>query len=111
MSAAPSPVHDVGLQSERTSLSWYRSGLSFAGVGALLLHTGGFSHPLSELPGIAALVVAAAIMGAAHLRYRSTGRSLARDDNPLPALWLPTVMTVALIALAGAALVVVSDIP
>lgn len=83
-SGHPTGVVDAGLQSERTYLAWQRTGLSFAAVGALLIHAaGGVEHPLADIPGLAALVVGAIILLRAVLRYRSivtaarTGRSAA----------------------------------
>lgn len=80
----PADVVDAGLQSERTYLAWQRTGLSFAAVGALLIHAaGGVRHPLADVPGLVILAVAAVILLRAVLRYRSivaaarTGRSAA----------------------------------
>lgn len=107
----PERVHDAGLQSERTALAWHRSGLAFAGAGALLLHTGDLSHPARELPGVVGLAVAAAIMAAAHLRYRKTLIALRAGRSPSASLWLPTTLTIFVSLLGVAALVVVVTTP
>ncbi|GAC1343452.1 MAG: hypothetical protein NVSMB29_16150 [Candidatus Dormibacteria bacterium] len=63
-------VPDVGLQNERTSLAWFRTGLSFAGVGALLLRSSDLLR--LAVPGVlGALALAAGGAGliTAGLRY------------------------------------------
>lgn len=71
---------DGGLQHERTRLAWGRTALSFAGVGALLLHIGDRSHtPLREVPGVVTLCAAAAIYVLGTYRYRATRPGAGRD--------------------------------
>jgi uncharacterized membrane protein YidH (DUF202 family) len=68
---ADETVADAGLQAERTYLAWQRTGLSFAAVGALLVHAaGGVKHPLSDVPGLIGLAVGAVVLLRGLLRYR-----------------------------------------
>ena len=76
----PQPVLDRGLQAERTRLSWSRTALSFAAVGALLLHANASTgYRLQELPGLLALCSAAATYLLGVGRYHATPRNAARD--------------------------------
>jgi len=75
------PVLDRGLQAERTRLAWSRTALSFAAVGALLLHIGTSpGHRLHELPGLLALCSAAATYLLGVGRYHATHRSVLREQ-------------------------------
>jgi len=77
-------VLDRGLQNERTYLSWQRTGLSYAAVGALLLHgSGGRGLSVRLVPGMLALVAAATLMLRAYLHYRGTHHRVRQD---LPAV-------------------------
>lgn len=91
----PADAPDV---SERTYLAWQRTGLSFAALGALLLHVaGGIRHPLASVPGLAGLVAGAVILIRALVRYpplAAAARRRARTPPPVP--------------LAGVALLVVA---
>lgn len=76
MTRPPAPEHpadltDSGLQSERTYLAWQRTGLSFAALGALLVHVaGGVRQPFADLPGLFGLAAGAVILLRGLLRYR-----------------------------------------
>lgn len=75
------PVLDRGLQAERTRLAWSRTALSFAAVGALLLHIGTSpGHRLQELPGLLALCSAAATYLLGVGRYHATLRNVLREQ-------------------------------
>jgi len=75
------PVLDRGLQAERTRLAWSRTALSFAAVGALLLHIGTSpGHRLQELPGLLALCSAAATYLLGVGRYHATHRNVLREQ-------------------------------
>jgi uncharacterized membrane protein YidH (DUF202 family) len=75
------PVLDRGLQAERTRLAWSRTSLSFAAVGALLLHTGiSTGNRLHELPGLIALCSAAATYFLGVGRYHATTRKVPREQ-------------------------------
>lgn len=75
------PVLDRGLQAERTRLAWSRTALSFAAVGALLLHIGTSpGHRLQELPGLLALCSAAATYLLGVGRYHATHRNVIREQ-------------------------------
>ncbi len=77
----PQQVLDRGLQSERTRLSWSRTALSFAAVGALLLHTGlSTARVLLELPGLLALCSAAVAYLLGVGRYHATPRNVLREQ-------------------------------
>lgn len=82
-----------GLQNERTYLAWQRTGLSFAGVGALLLHMAVTNHrPMAYLPAIVGLLIGAVVLGAAILRYRNIGTATAgRAAGPAPFIGLAAV--------------------
>jgi uncharacterized membrane protein YidH (DUF202 family) len=73
-------VLDSGLQAERTRLAWSRTALSFAAVGALMLHSGlSTGGRLDELPGLIALCSAAATYLLGVSRYHATNRNVARE--------------------------------
>ena len=75
------PVIDSGLQAERTRLAWSRTALSFAAVGALMLHTGmSTGNRLHELPGLIALCSAAATYLLGVSRYHVTTRKVPREQ-------------------------------
>lgn len=79
------PVVDAGLQAERTRLSWARTALSFAGMGALMLHIGNQSGGLlRELPGVAVLGAAAVIYLLGVRRYSHTPARV-RSRRPVAA--------------------------
>ena len=72
---------DGGLQAERTRLAWSRTALSFAAVGALMLHTGmSTGNRLHELPGLIALCSAAATYLLGVSRYHGTTRKVPREQ-------------------------------
>jgi uncharacterized membrane protein YidH (DUF202 family) len=82
------PNASPGLQRERTYLAWQRTGLSFAGIGALLLHVADKDHhPLVYLPGVFGLALGAGILAAALIRYRNP-RAAPATDHPEPAALL-----------------------
>ncbi|MBX6388167.1 MAG: DUF202 domain-containing protein [Frankia sp.] len=64
------PPPDSGLQSERTYLAWLRTALSFAGLGALLLHSALSDRPALLAPGILGMATGAALAVIARQRYR-----------------------------------------
>ncbi|MGI8768720.1 MAG: DUF202 domain-containing protein, partial [Propionibacteriaceae bacterium] len=66
---------------ERTRLAWSRTALSFAAVGALLLHIGTSpGHRLQELPGLLALCSAAATYLPGVGRYHAAHRNVLREQ-------------------------------
>jgi uncharacterized membrane protein YidH (DUF202 family) len=101
----PADAPDV---SERTYLAWQRTGLSFAALGALLLHAaGGMHHPLASLPGIAGLVAGGVILLRALVRYprlAAAARARRRAAPPVPLAGV-AVLVVAL-GLAALALLI-----
>jgi uncharacterized membrane protein YidH (DUF202 family) len=75
-------VLDRGLQAERTRLAWSRTALSFAAVGALLLHNGmSTGDRLHGLPGVIALCGAAATYLLGVGRYHATTRKVQRAQS------------------------------
>ena len=102
------PVFDPGLQLERTSLAWRRTGLALA-VGALValrvLPVVGDS-PWLFLLGGAGLIVAVALLVLAQRRYRCHYRLLSRTPpGPIGGGAIMMVTTAAVALLAAAALV------
>jgi uncharacterized membrane protein YidH (DUF202 family) len=96
---------------ERTYLSWQRTGLAFAALGALLVHaTGGTRHPLAAVPGLASLLAGALILLRGLLRYRSlaaAARGSARAASPgllAGVAAAAAVLGLAMLALLAAAL-------
>lgn len=64
-------ITDPGLQAERTRLSWARTALALAVIGALMLHP--FDHVptlAAQLPGVAMLLLASATWAYGSRRYR-----------------------------------------
>jgi uncharacterized membrane protein YidH (DUF202 family) len=77
----PRRAIDAGLQSERTYLAWQRTGLTFAGVGALLLYSTLSYGPILAAPGALGLLFGALLVARAQWRYRTTVAA-ARNAHP-----------------------------
>jgi uncharacterized membrane protein YidH (DUF202 family) len=91
----PSEVADPGGQGERTYLAWQRTALSFAAVGALLVHYGADAQqPVYSALGVFGLAVAAVLLGIAMPRYRHA-LPAARGERgaAMPLLILLTAVT------------------
>lgn len=74
----PQPVHDVGLQAERTRLAWARTALALAVIGALELHVGRADLALADrLPGLVMLLIAVGCWAYGGRRYLRITRALA----------------------------------
>jgi uncharacterized membrane protein YidH (DUF202 family) len=80
----------AGVQNERTSLAWIRTGLGLAGCAllagrlAMLRDT-----PWAVLAAIACAVLAAGVLGWSHDRYRRAARAMLEQrpvDQVVPAL-------------------------
>jgi uncharacterized membrane protein YidH (DUF202 family) len=98
------------LQSERTRLSWTRTALALAGVGALLAHAGrSIDGATTEWPGLVVLLMAAVEYGAGHRRYRWR-RQCTNNEQTLAAPCSLLAMSVAatITAILGGALLVLS---
>jgi len=68
---------DSGLQNERTSLAWFRTSLSFAAVGALLLRaSGSLDRPLPGVLGALALAFSAVAMLTSTRRYQAADTAI-----------------------------------
>jgi uncharacterized membrane protein YidH (DUF202 family) len=75
-------VLDRGLQAERTRLAWSRTALSFAAVGALLLHSAVTTGDrLHWVPGVVGLCSAAATYLLGVSRYHATNRKVPREQS------------------------------
>lgn len=115
MSRPPPPEHppdvvDAGLQSERTYLAWQRTGLSFAAVGALLVHAaGGIGHPFADIPGLFGLAAGAVILLRGLLRYRWI-TAAARGEGQAASALVVAVVAVAATVLAVSGLVIAAAI-
>ena len=93
----PLSVADVGLQNERTSLAWFRTSLSFAGVGALLIRvSAGLSRPLPAALAAAALALSGVTLLTSATRYGRADAGI-RLGGPVPS---PTRLLGALAAIA-----------
>jgi len=102
-------VFDPGLQPERTALAWRRTGLSMAAGALVTLRI--FPELLgawSVVPAGLALLVAVAVLVAAHFRYRrdhrallaarETGGRVALAGGGLPALGAAATLLFGLLA-------------
>lgn len=67
---------DPGLQAERTYLAWQRTGLAFAGVGALLLHSALSDRIVLAVPGAGGLLCGALLIIRAQRGYRATSAAV-----------------------------------
>lgn len=104
---APREVVDLGLQSERTYLAWTRTGLSFAGVGALIVHGGVEGRTWLTAFGIFGLLVGAVILARSQWRYRATVAAVRANRTPAQA-WLVAALAIAngILCVGGLALVI-----
>jgi len=99
--AAPEPVGDVGLQTERTSIAWQRTALTLTAFSALVLHAAN-SQRLGQAPGAVGIAVALWLLLAAERRYSVSVRRVQEGLSPVaPRMIL--ALTVAVVALAVAA--------
>jgi uncharacterized membrane protein YidH (DUF202 family) len=108
----PTRVADRGLQGERTFLAWQRTGLSFAAVGATLLHFGGTAERCaSGVIGLFGVAAGGLLIAAAIPRYRHFAPA-ARGEHPaaLPLAVFLTALTGAVLAI-GALLLVLDTTP
>ncbi len=90
-----------GLQRERTSLSWDRTGVAFMIVGALLLRGAGPPYlRVGHVPGLLTIALGAALVA-------SASRFFSPDVEPVARPWLIRLVGVATTAVSIAALVTV----
>ena len=106
------PPRDPGLQPERTMLAWRRTALALVVLSALATRYLAVDlGPVAGALGGVGILVAAAAVASAHLRYRAVLRDFAAADageRPLPSggrtLALVTLSTL-VVAAAGLAIV------
>jgi uncharacterized membrane protein YidH (DUF202 family) len=102
------PAQEIpGLQRERTSLAWERTGVGFIVAGALLMRVGGtpYHHPRHAPAALAILFGATLIYGAARRYHRHLeGRSTA---FAAPQWWIRASGVIAVAFSAAALLIVV----
>ncbi|MBL7502220.1 DUF202 domain-containing protein [Frankia sp. CNm7] len=82
---APEPCADAvdpGLQSERTYLSWQRTGLSLAGIGALLAHDALGRHRPLLAGGLLTALAGLLLTARAQRRYRATVAAVRAGRSP-----------------------------
>jgi uncharacterized membrane protein YidH (DUF202 family) len=98
-----------GVQNERTSLAWVRTGLGLAGCALLAGRLAvARDQPWAVGAAVAAAVLAVGVVGWSHDRYRRAARRLQRHrpvDFALPALAL--TLAVVVVGLLGLLLIVV----
>ncbi|WP_037362221.1 DUF202 domain-containing protein [Nakamurella lactea] len=77
-------IHDSGMQAERTRLSWARTSLALAVIGALELHIGRSDLAMVDrLPGLLMLLIAVGCWVYGGRRYLVVTRSLAAGRTVL----------------------------
>ena len=102
--ARPERLYDVGGQQERTALAWDRTGVSLMVVGALYLRGGRPPyHHVRHWPGLAVLVLGAALIVAAYRRYEGQHGAL-REGRPVLSGELVILTGVATAVFSAAAL-------
>ena len=106
-SAHPTEVADPGVQGERTYLAWQRTGLSFAAIGAALVHLGGpGDQRVAGVTGLFGIAAGALLLGGAMPRYRhSVPAARGEHRTATPLLVLTTAVSAVLLGV-GALLVV-----
>lgn len=102
---APAPW-STGLQPERTTLAWVRTGLALTVVSLLLTRLTAGSGVMALATGLSGLVVAEALVIAQAGRHRRNDARL-RAGSLRPAVGAATTLVVATVALAAAALALV----
>ena len=103
----PSVLADPGGQNERTYLSWHRTGLSFAAVGAALVHAGGHgTQRLSGAIGLFGIAAGIVLLCGAMRRYRHSATAV-REERPTaaPLLVLTTAVSTAVLGISALLLV------
>lgn len=99
----PSEVADPGGQGERTYLAWQRTALSFAAVGAAVVHYGAEdSQPVATALGALGLAMAAVLLAAAMPRYRhALPAARGQHRTALPMLISVTTLTCGLLSVGA----------
>ena len=94
--------YDPGLQNERTSLAWSRTGLALL-IAVLLAAriTLGELGPVTVIFTIFTLPLAVGVLVSASRRYRSAHRALHAPTAWLPDARLPAAVTILVLSLAG----------
>jgi uncharacterized membrane protein YidH (DUF202 family) len=88
-----------GLQPERTSLAWDRTGLAFIVAGALLIRAVGSPYPdLRQAPGLVALAFGGFVIAATAHRARRAASGTDSARPPRLMLWVAVVTVQASLA-------------
>ena len=94
------PDEQPGLQAERTTLAWQRTGLGIAGIAALLAHAG------LTVGWAVTLVLGVLLLVGAEERFRRVATGIDRDSVP-PADGMALGLTLTVLAVTGLGLVAV----
>ena len=91
-------VFDLGLQQERTTLAWNRTGLSMIVCGSLLVRDHGDTAPIVFLMiGGATSILGTWMLVAAGLRYRQMDKALRASQNVTSYRWIRAIATCTLL--------------
>lgn len=101
----PEPAIDVGLAAERTGMAWQRTALALAAFSAVLAHLAD-RNLVAELPGLAGMALALALLVVGERRYGVVVRRVERDE-PTMTHRLVVTLTLGVMAMAVATLVFV----
>lgn len=97
---------DSGLQSERTSMAWQRTGLALGAVSALLLHKAG-GDVVSAIPGLIGMMISIFVLIVSEVRYERTVRRVIAGETPArPAMLRLVAFTATALSIAALVLVV-----
>lgn len=100
----PQPVHNAGLQAERTYLAWTRTGLAFTTTAVLILRRALLGELWLLAFGLPAAIVSALILARAQWRYRETVNDVRRGRSPAaPQLLTLIAAASAIVSIGGLA--------
>lgn len=109
----PSELADPGGQGERTYLAWHRTGLSFAAVGAALIHVDGQDgQRLSEAIGLFGIAAGLVLICGAMWRYRHSATAARGERSAAaPLLVLTTAVSAGTLGIGALLLVATGLMP
>jgi len=97
----------AGVQNERTSLSWIRTGLGLAGCALLAGRLAMLRHsPWAVLAAVACAVLASGVLSWSHDRYRRAARAM-REERPVDRVVPAMLVTLAACLVGVLALVLI----